>query len=105
MGWAEMRDRMHERVVEHLNDGLAQYRDPDGALVLDGLPVIVERNLMQEGPEGRFPTDAVGVTWRKELLATAARGGEFTFGNEQLVVEAMIADDGHMATAACMVNP
>ena len=104
MGWAEMRDRMHERVVAHLNDGCAQYQSHDGAPSHSGITVIIDRNLMQSGPEGMFRSDAVGVSWRKCQLATVVRGGIFTYGGERLVVESIIADDGHMVTAACMVQ-
>lgn len=105
MGWAEMRDRMHERVVARLNDGCADYQGQNGTLVFQGLTVIIDRNLMQTGPDGMFPSDSVGVSWRKSQLATAERGGVFTFSGERLVVEQIIADDGHMVTAACMVQP
>ena len=105
MGWAEMRDRMHERVVAHLNDGCAQYQGFDGAPAQPEVTVIIDRNLMQSGPEGMFRSDAVGVSWRKCQLATVVRGGIFTYGGERLVVEDVITDDGHMVTAACMVQP
>ena len=105
MGWAEMRDRMHERVVARLNDGCADYQGQNGTLVFQGLTVIIDRNLMQSGPEGMFRSDAVGVSWRKCQLATVVRGGIFTYGGERLVVEDVISDDGHMVTAACMVQP
>lgn len=104
MAWADMRDRMHERVVAHLNDGCADYQGPEGAPVHAGLTVIIDRNLMQAGPEGMFRSDSVGVSWRKCELATAERGGIFTYRSERLVVEEIIADDGHMVTAACMVQ-
>jgi hypothetical protein len=105
MGWAEMRDRMHERVVAHLNDGCAQYQGPGGAPAQSGVTVIIDRNLMQNGPEGMFRSDAVGVSWRKCQLATVERGGIFTYCGERLLVADVIADDGHMVTAACMVQP
>ena len=81
MGWAEMRDRMHERVVAHLNDGCAQYQGFDGAPAQSEVTVIIDRNLMQSGPEGMFRSDAVGVSWRKCQLATVVRGGIFTYGD------------------------
>lgn len=102
MAWADMRDRMHERVVAHLNDGTAEYNANDGTPPVRCLPVIVENNLMQNGPEGLMRSDAIGVTWRKQLLETAERGGVFTHCGRRLIVEQVIADDGHMVTAACM---
>lgn len=105
MAWAAMRDRMHRHVVATLNDGIAQYQARAGDPVLSGLTVIIDRNLMQNGPDGVFRSNAVGVTWHKCQLAEVERGGVFTYGSERLVVEDTISDDGHMVTAACMVQP
>ena len=105
MAWAEMRDRMHRSVVGQLKDGTAQYTGRTGAPVVADVEVLVDRNLMQTGPDGMFRSDAVGVTWRKEQLQAVERGGVFLFGAERLVVEDTISDDGQMATAACMVQP
>ena len=100
-----MRDRMHKHVVATLNDGTAQYQGRNGDSVQGAIRVIIDRNLMQNGPDGVFRSEAVGVTWRKCQLAAVERGGVFTYGAERLVVEDTIADDGHMVTAACMVQP
>ncbi|MCY1561184.1 hypothetical protein D9M68_984110 [compost metagenome] len=70
-----------------------------------GIQVIIDRNLLQSGAEGVFRSDAVGVTWRREELAKAERGGFFLFGAERFLVEDIIADDGYMITAACMGAP
>lgn len=100
-----MRDRMHQRVVARLNDGCAQYQGADGSPVCTIPEVIIDRNLMQSGAEGMFRSEAVGVSWRKCLLATVDKGGVFTHCGERLVVEDIIADDDHIVTAACMVIP
>ena len=100
-----MRDRMHARVVAKLKDGSAQYRDASGTVIAESVQVLIDRNLMQNGAEGMFRSEAVGFTWRHSELASAQRGGVFVFGAEQFVVEDVIADDGHMLTAACMVQP
>ncbi len=105
MAWADMRDRMHQRVVARLKDGCAQYTGPSGAPVVAGVEVIVDQNLMQNGPDGVFRSKAVGITWRKEQLDHAERGGVFVFGGVSYLVEETISDDGHMLTAACMVQP
>lgn len=102
MAWADMRDRMHNRVVAHLNDGTAEYRGLNGAPPVRCLPVIVDSNLMQNGPEGLMRSDMIGVSWRKPLLETAERGGIFLHCGRRLIVEDVIADDGHIVTAACM---
>ncbi|QRY79641.1 hypothetical protein JVX91_00570 [Pseudomonas sp. PDNC002] len=101
-----MRDRLHERVVARLNDGTAEYQAKDGRLLASGLTVIVDHNLMQNGPDCLMRSDAVGVSWRKPLLACVERGGIFTLCcGRRLLVEDIAADDGHMVTAACMEVP
>jgi hypothetical protein len=103
MAWADMRDRMHQRVVAHLNDGVAEYRN--GEIVVPGIDVMVERNLMQNGADGVFRSNAVGISWRTAQLSGVSRGGVFTHCGASYVVEDVITDDGHMITAACMVQP
>lgn len=100
-----MRDRMHQRVVARLNDGSAEYQGPSPAPVVTGIEVIIDHNLLQNGADGVFRSNAVGISWRKAQLAQVVRGGVFTHGSNSYVIEDTIADDGHMITAACMVLP
>lgn len=98
--------RLHERVVERLNDGTAQYLARDGRLTASNLTVIVDHNLMQNGPDGLMRSDAVGISWRKVFLDTVQRGGVFVLPDgRRLLVEDIAADDGHVVTAACMEAP
>lgn len=105
MGWAAARDRLHRRVTATFKDGLATYTGPNGEPPVSDISVIIDRNLMQNGPEGIFKSDAVGLSWRVVELCRATRGGVFTVGAERFTVEEAITDDGHMITAACMVTP
>lgn len=99
-----MRDRMLNQAVSTFSDGSAQYAVPGGPPPVVGISVIIDRNLMQSGAEGMFRSDAVGLSWRKPVLASVARGGVFTVGGESFTVEDIVFDDGHMITAACMVT-
>lgn len=105
MGWAAARDRLHSRVTATFTDGLATYSGPNGAAPVSGISVIIDRNLMQNGPDGVFRSDAVGITWRAAQLGGASRTGIFVVGTESFMVEETVMDDGHMITAACMVAP
>jgi hypothetical protein len=100
-----MRDRMIRTTVAALNDGCAAYKDPNGIPIAGGVEVLVDYNLQRAGPDGVFITEQVGITWRKAALPTAGRGGVFTHADINYLVEEIIADDGHMITAACMVMP
>lgn len=91
---------MDRRVLAKLNDGCAQY-------LVTGQPpkpvtVMVERNMVQNGPEGLFRSESTGFTWRKIELDTATRGATFKFAGCRYVVEEVVSDDGHFVTAACM---
>lgn len=99
-----MRDRMLRTTVAVLNDGCATYQDSAGSVPLGGVEVLVDYNLQRAGPEGIFITDQVGITWRKAALPGAGRGGVFTHLGKRYLVEEVIANDGHMITAACMVT-
>lgn len=104
MGWGSMRDRMLRTTVVVLNDGCATYQNSAG-LPVGNVLVMVDFNLQRTGPEGVFATDQVGITWRKVEMPSAMRGGIFTHHGKRYLVEDLIADDGHMLTAACMEAP
>jgi len=103
--FGEAIDDMDDAIMSSLGDGTGDYYDAVGMPVAQGLELIVDHNLERAGAGGVFLTDAVAVTWRKSYLATVTRGGYFAFGAVRYIVEATIADDGHMATAVCMVQP
>jgi len=91
---------MDRRVLAKLNDGCAQY-------LVAGQPpktvtVMVERNMVQNGPEGLFRSESTGFTWRKAELGTAVRGAMIRFDGCRYLVEEVISDDGYFITAACM---
>lgn len=101
---SRMMQRLHRVGSNRLADAIGSFQTTGQPLV-EGLTLLVDRNLEMEGAGGRFPSQAVGISWYKTDLATADRGDLFIIGSEQLLVEKLIADDGHMLTAACMVQP
>lgn len=98
-----MRDQLHQRCMAKLNDGNAEYRGPEGSPVVHSIPVMVDFNPIQNGPQGTWRSEQIMVTWQRHLLceAAAVRGGVFLFCGRRLVVEDVVSD-GHMVTAACM---
>ncbi|RYJ63244.1 head-tail joining protein [Pseudomonas songnenensis] len=100
MSWSAMRDRMDRRLIAKLNDGVAQYCGPGRQP--RSVTVMIERNLVQNGPEGLFRSDATGFTWRKAELEGAERGAILIFDRCRYVVEETVSDDGHFVTVACM---
>lgn len=102
MSFADHTDDMDEMIMSSLNDGTAEYSCPAGAVSIHDIEVIIDHNLQRVGPEGLFRSDAVGITWKKRDLPSAARGGFFRQGCKRYCIEDVIEDDGHMATAVCM---
>lgn len=94
--------RLDARVMRLLKDGCAEYQPPGGKPPVRGVEVMVDENLMQNGPNGMIPTEVTGITWRKAQLQDVTRGGVFQHAGRRFIVEQKIMDDGHMATAACM---
>lgn len=101
---SRMMQRLHRVGSNRLADAIGNFQ-AIGQPLVEGLSLLVDRNLEMQGADGRFSTSAVGISWYKTDLATANSGDLFIIGSEQLLVEKLIADDGHMLTAACMVQP
>lgn len=88
-----------------LNDGRGDYLSATGELLASGLELILDRNVERTGPDGCFVSVPVAIAWRKAELPGVARGGRFLVGAQAFVVEAVIGDDGHLLTAACLEAP
>ena len=101
-GFGALVDGMDAMLMSSLNDGTCDYRGQHGEPPVYGIEVIIDHNLQRVGPEGLFRSDAVGITWKKRDLPSAARGGFFRQGCKRYCIEDVISDDGHMVTAACM---
>ena len=80
MGWANWRDRLHQTVMKTFADGRATHQSASGAPPSCGFEVI---------------------SWRKIDLPGASRGDVCIVGGQRFMVEEMVADDGHILTAAC----
>ena len=104
-GFGALIARMDAAIMKALNDGTGDYFESAGMPVAQGIELIVDHNLERAGAGGVFLSDAVGITWNKADLAGVIRGGYFVFDSVSYIVEDTIADDGHMATAVCMVQP
>jgi hypothetical protein len=93
---------MDAAIEASLSDDLGDYVDPSGLPVVRGLKVMIDHELMINGAEGVFRSDAIGITWRKSSLEKVAKGGRFSVGGCRFVVEDTLSDDGRWITAACM---
>ncbi|WP_313278101.1 hypothetical protein [Stutzerimonas balearica] len=100
--FAQAKTRLHAAVLARLADGPADYVSPAGERVACGVRVLVDRNLQQQGPEGIFLSDAVGISWCSAELQAVERGGVFIHAGQRYLLEQPISDDGQMPTWACM---
>lgn len=101
--FARAQTRLHRVCADRLSDAVGTFLSP-GCTPITDLPLMVDRNLEYVGPDGSFMSDVVGITFNRADLASAERGDVFTIGCERFVVEKLISDDGHMITAATMVQ-
>lgn len=97
-----MRDRMQKHVVAALKDGHAQYLAPGNVPPINCIEVIVEHNLVQNGPQGLWRSDAIGISFRAAQLARVHQGGVFVIDGKRYMVEDTLSDDGTWIVAACM---
>ena len=104
-GFGKALAAMDAAIMSSLNDGTCDYQGEHSEPPVYGIEVLIDHNLQRVGPDGLFRSDAVGITWKKRDLASVTRGGIFRHGCKRYCVEDVIEDDGHMVTAACMVNP
>lgn len=94
--------RLHRVGSRRLADSVGCYVEA-GKPPVRNLPIHVDENLLQNGPEGAFRTGAFGVGWyKRDLPCVPARGGVFEVNGQRLIVEDIIDDDGHWMVAACM---
>ena len=96
MGWAAMRDRMHQRVVARLNDGCATYLSSTGQVLAVNVPVIVEQDVerFSEISTDRVRTHGV----EKHRLQPFDRQGAFVMDGKTWHIDGIAADDGHLIT-------
>lgn len=89
-------------IMASLSDGEGDFVHPDGT-VIRNVPLMLDHNLQLNGPEGMFRSGAVAITWRRAAVpCVVGRGGMFVYRARRYLVEDILDDDGHLATAACM---
>ncbi|SFB48466.1 head-tail joining protein [Azotobacter beijerinckii] len=103
--FAALIDEMDAAITASLGDGTADYLDTAGLPAASGVEVMIDREAQHAGADGMFVVVPISISWRKAQLATATRGGRFVVCTNSYIVEDIIADDGHMVTAACMEAP
>jgi len=96
-----MRNRMNQKTMRTLTDGLATYTDRNGT-TYPPIQIMVDFNIERTGPEGVYLTDQVGITFNASDLSEAGRTGIFVYDCRRFIVEDEIANDGHVITVACM---
>ena len=101
--FAKAQARLHRVCVDRLSDAVGTFVS-EGRAPVHGLALMVDRNLEYATPDGLMQSELIGITFHRSDLASADRGDIFQIGDERFTVEKLVADDGHMITAATMVN-
>lgn len=101
--FSRAQQRLHRVCADRLSDSVGTFTSL-GCTPIKGIPLMVDRNLEFAGPEEAFVAGAIGITFYRRDLASAARGDFFQIGCERFVVEALLSDDGHMITALAQVS-
>lgn len=96
--------RLHQVSATRLADSLGSYQQA-GQVPVEGIPLQVDRDVDLSGAADAFAGCTTAITWPRTALGSASRGGVFVVGCERFTVERLVANDGHMITAACMVTP
>jgi hypothetical protein len=102
--FARAQDRLHRVGSVRLADSIGSYQER-GVTVADDLKLQIDQQWGEFGAGEVFAAGVKFVTWHKCCLESASSGGVFIVGNQRYLVEKIVADDGHMVTAACMVQP
>jgi hypothetical protein len=102
--FARLQGRLNRVATARLSDSLGSYQQVS-QLPVDDLALQIDRGVDLTGAGEIFQGCTVAITVSKIQLGAVIRGGLFIVGAERFTIEHVIADDGHMITAACMVTP
>lgn len=102
--FARAQHRLHRVGSARLADSIGSYQE-NRVTVAEDLELQVDQQWGEFGAGDAFAAGVKFVTWHKCRLDSASTGGLFLVGPERFLVEKILADDGHMVTAACMVQP
>src|SRR3990167_3308746 len=76
-GFGDLVDDMDAMIMSSLNDGLADYLNASGALLAEGIEVMLDRDIERLDIVSGMVDRAVTITVRRHLLQPLDRNGAF----------------------------
>ncbi|MDP2444164.1 hypothetical protein [Pseudomonas sp.] len=104
-GFAELMDDMDEMIMSSLNDGGADYLNASGALLVEGIEVILDKDVERMDIVSGMVDRSVTITVRRHLLQPLDRQGAFRLDpaewgadGKTWHIDGIAEDDGHLIT-------
>lgn len=98
MGFADLTDDMDIMLMSSLNDGLANYLNASGAVLAEGVEVMLDKDVERVDIVSGMVDRAVTISVRKSLLQPLDRKGAFVLAGKTWHIDGIAEDDGHLIT-------
>ena len=105
MSFADLTDDMDAMLMSSLNDGLADYLNASGAVLAEGLEVILDKDVERIDLASGMVDRAVTITVQLHLLQPLDRKGAFRLDpqawgadGKTWHIDGIPVDDGHLIT-------
>ena len=97
-GFADLTDDMDAEIMASLNDGQADYLNAVGAVLAEGVEVILDKDVERMDVITGMVDRAVAITVRKALLQPLDRKGAFSLDGKTWHIDGIAEDDSHLIT-------
>lgn len=97
-GFGKALEAMDSAIAASLNDGQADYLNYAGAVLAEGVAVILDRDVERLDTVSGMLDRTVTLTVRKGLLQPFDRKGAFRLDGKAWHIDGIAADDGHWLT-------
>lgn len=97
-GFGKALEAMDSAIAASLNDGQATYLNAAGAVLAEGVEVILDRDVERLDVVSGMLDRAVTITVRKGLLQPFDRKGAFRHDGKTWHIDGIAVDDGHWLT-------
>ncbi|MCH2341463.1 hypothetical protein ACGFZ7_16435 [Pseudomonas sp. NPDC047963] len=97
-GFGNALAKMDAAIAASLNDGHADYLSAGGAVLAEGLEVMLDRDVERLDTVSGMLDRAVTITVRKALLQPFDRKGAFRLDGKTWHIDGIATDDGHWLT-------
>ena len=97
-GFGDLVDDMDVMIMSSLNDGLADYLTGSGAVLAEGVEVMLDKDVERVDIVSGMVDRAVTISVRKSLLQPLDLKGAFVLDGKTWHIGGIAEDDGHLIT-------